>query len=87
MSENTTLLENVIIYKFCAVELNLYLDNFPKDAEACEDYERVSRKLHEAEKEYEQICGPLYNFGSSYCQNPEKWINTPWPWEKNYKEV
>ena len=85
MAEKEQLLENIMIYQFCAVELNLFLDNFPDNKEAAADYKRVSEKLKEAKMHYEDSYGPLCNFGSSYCQNPEKWINTPWPWEN--KEV
>ena len=32
--------------------------------------------------DYEQEYGPLTNFGSACIQNPNAWLNTPWPWEK-----
>ncbi|MDZ5000756.1 spore coat protein CotJB, partial [Clostridium perfringens] len=31
--------------------------------------------------DYEKEHGPLTNFGSAYFQNPEAWVNSPWPWE------
>jgi spore coat protein JB len=66
---------------FCALDLNLYLDNFPDCKKATEDYKFISYKLDKAIYEYEQQYGPLSNFGSAYIENPEAWINTPWPWE------
>ncbi|MBD7910500.1 MULTISPECIES: spore coat protein CotJB [Clostridium] len=66
---------------FFAVDLNLYLDNFPENRKATEDYKFVSSKLEKLICEYEQQYGPLSNFGSAYIENPEAWINTPWPWE------
>lgn len=87
MAENINLLENIMIYKFCALELNLFLDNYPDNKDASDDYKRVSQKLDECVIEYEKTYGPLSNFGSSYYENPEKWINTPWPWENENKEV
>ncbi|HCW54515.1 MAG TPA: spore coat protein CotJB [Clostridium sp.] len=67
--------------QFAAVELNLYLDNFPNNKKAKEDYQQVSKKLNELIKEYEICYGPLKNLGAAYIQNPEKWVNQPWPWE------
>ena len=32
--------------QFAAVELNLYLDNFPNNKKAKEDYQQVSKKLN-----------------------------------------
>ncbi len=67
--------------QFTAVELNLYLDNFPNNKQAKEDYQQVSKRLNELVKEYEKCYGSLKNFGAAYIQNPEKWTNQPWPWE------
>ena len=39
------LLNNIRIYQFCALDLNLYLDNFPTDENAVDDYCKVSAKL------------------------------------------
>ncbi|WP_244832943.1 spore coat protein CotJB [Clostridium sp. BJN0001] len=80
MNENE-LLEKIRIYQFCAVELNLYLDNFPNEENAVYDYKAVSKKLNECIMEYEKNYGPLTNFGSSYYANPQKWLSNPWPWE------
>ena len=46
MSENPLLVE-IMKYIFYAVELNLYLDNFPNNTEATEDYRNISAKLDE----------------------------------------
>lgn len=86
MGKNNELLKCIMIYRFCALDLNLYLDNFPDDKNACEDYTRVSDALDNATEKYEKIYGPLSSFGSSYVENPEKWIETPWPWENENKE-
>ena len=66
---------------FYSLDLNLYLDNFPDCKKATEDYKFISYNLGKAIYEYEQQYGPLTNFGSAYIENPEAWINTPWPWE------
>jgi spore coat protein JB len=68
--------------QFAAVELNLYLDNFPKCKEAKEDYDKISAKLDKLICEYEMNYGPLTNFGSAFTENPVAWTKMPWPWEK-----
>ena len=34
-----------MMYQFCAIDLNLYLDNFPDDKNAREDYKKVTCKF------------------------------------------
>jgi spore coat protein JB len=76
------MLNSIRIYQFCALDLNLYLDNFPDDKNAMEDYNKVSHKLTSLINEYEKECGPLTNFGSAFVENPKAWVEQPWPWEK-----
>lgn len=78
-----TLLHEIMKHQFYAVELNLYLDNFPDCKEAIEDYKIISQKLDFLMKDYEKKYGPLTNFGSAYVENPSSWVESPWPWE-NY---
>lgn len=80
MSENP-LLVNIMKYLFYAVELNLYLDNFPTNQAATNDYKAVSEKLDFLIRQYEIAYGPLSNFGSASKENPIKWTSGPWPWE------
>ena len=44
MSKND-LLNEIKKYQFYAVELNLYLDNFPNNPKAINDYKIISKKL------------------------------------------
>ncbi|AGF56932.1 MULTISPECIES: spore coat protein CotJB [Clostridium] len=74
-------LNSIRVYQFCAVELNLYLDNFPNDKNAMEDYNKVSCKLTALISDYEKEFGPLTNFGSAFVENPKAWVDKPWPWE------
>ena len=67
--------------QFFAIDLNLYLDNFPNCKDAIDDYKLISSKLRKLMWDYEQSYGPLSNFGSAYIQNPDAWIDTPCPWE------
>lgn len=81
--KSSELLRKIQIYAFCAVDLNLYLDNFPDCMEAREDYCTVSAELDKLIKLYEESCGPLRNFGMAFRENPESWIEQPWPWERH----
>lgn len=75
-------LDKIRKLQFFAIDLNLYLDNFPECSKATEDYKFISSKLAKLVCEYESKYGPLTNFGSASNQDPEAWINTPWPWER-----
>ncbi|AYE33006.1 spore coat protein CotJB [Clostridium septicum] len=80
MSENS-LLVNIMKYIFYAIDLNLYLDNFPTNQKAIDDYKSVSEKLDFLIVQYERCYGPLSNFGSASIEDPVKWTCNPWPWE------
>ena len=75
------LMNNIMKYSFLALDLNLYLDNFPDNREACEDYKEVSKRLRSLMNKYEKDCGPLVNFGFAYEVNQKAWTEQPWPWE------
>ena len=68
-------LKNIMMYQFCAIDLNLYLDNFPDDKNAREDYDKVSCKLTSLVHDYEKVHGPLTNFGSAFVENPKAWVD------------
>lgn len=75
------LLKAISKYQFYAIDLNLFLDNFPDNEKAAKDYAVISHRLNQLTHKYETEYGPLTNFGSSFKTNPEKWVNQPWPWE------
>ncbi|MGO5066739.1 spore coat protein CotJB [Clostridium sporogenes] len=74
-------------YEFTAVELNLYLDNYPENKKALEYFNEISCKLEELIETYEKRFGPLFNFGFSRSDSPWKWVTEPWPWEKEYSRM
>ncbi|WP_251859855.1 spore coat protein CotJB [Clostridium sp. Marseille-Q2269] len=74
-------------YGFTAVELNLYLDNYPDNRRALEYYNEIHCKLMELTEAYEEKYGPLWNFGYSKSRFPWKWATEPWPWEKEYLKM
>ena len=67
--------------EFTAVDLNLYLDTHPCDARALADFNQVAAALAQTVAVYEQMYGPLTNFGRS--QSCGRWacVEQPWPWE------
>jgi spore coat protein JB len=67
--------------KFAAIDLNLYLDNFPDNKRALDDYNTVTAKLTSAIDIYEAKYGPQTNFGGSQSKYPWQWVDEPWPWE------
>ncbi len=69
---------------FCAVDLNLFLNTHPYDAQALQDYQYVLNSLRQLKDLYNQNYGPLMNFGEAYVTgNSWKWVaeDEKWPWE------
>ncbi|WP_423244924.1 spore coat protein CotJB [Hathewaya massiliensis] len=66
---------------FVLVDLNLYLDNFPKNEKALMQYNMYSVELMKVRNAYERKHGPLVNFGFAPSKYPWQWIDEPWPWE------
>ena len=80
MYENPLLID-IMKYMFYAIDLNLYLDNFPTNQEAINDYNEISRKIGFLVCKYEKCYGPLTNFGTASIENPEKLTSKAWPWQ------
>lgn len=80
-SERSELLGKIRELEFAAVELNLYLDNFPENQQALASYNTFTCELMKLKKEYEMKYGVLTNFGYAESQMPWTWVNEPWPWE------
>lgn len=68
--------------EFVAVELNLYLDTHPCDADAINDYNCAVQALRRLVEDYEEEYGPLIHFGmGGYSGEPWQWSQGPWPWQ------
>jgi spore coat protein JB len=76
------LMESIMQHQFYALDLNLYLDNFPDCENANMDYKEISKKLRELTCIYEGKYGQLTNFGWSQNSDADSWTNDPWPWER-----
>ncbi len=66
--------------QFVCVELQLYLDTHPCDEDAMADYLCYSEKLNSLISRYEELYGPLMNFGHS-ATDVGSWVHSKWPWE------
>lgn len=74
------LLTRISEIQFVCVELNLYIDTHPADADALEDYYSYSVMLNELIASYEQQYGPLLGFGHSATRTGS-WPCSEWPFE------
>jgi len=66
---------------FAALDLQLYIDTHPSDAEAIAAYNECVKSYEAAREAYEKSHGPLYNFISQSDPKRFTWVDTPWPWE------
>lgn len=65
---------------FAAHDLNLYLDNFPKDEEAIRKFNEYRKKTNQLMEEYENTYGPLVISSNSLNTTPWAW-DSAFPWE------
>ena len=74
------LLERISEIQFVCVELNLYIDTHPDDADALSDYASYSMMLKNLITTYEEQYGPLMGFGHSDARTGS-WVCSCWPFE------
>ncbi|MEW8986222.1 MAG: spore coat protein CotJB [Bacillus sp. (in: firmicutes)] len=75
------LLEQLQAVDFVLVELTLYLDTHPQDAEAINQFNQCAKERKRLKKVFEGQFGPLQQFGNSFSGYPWNWNDTPWPWQ------
>lgn len=84
-SHQAQLLSKIQQLEFTTLDLNLYLDTHPDDAQALAMFNQVHTELKQSVHSYEQMYGPLLNFGfSPATKNYWNWVDSPWPWEIKY---
>ena len=64
---------------FMINELALYLDTHRDDLEALEVYRAYQKMYSDAQRIYEEKCGPLTH--KSISSGSYSWLDDPWPWE------
>jgi spore coat protein JB len=75
------LLHDLMAVDFVLLELNLYLDTHPNDAQAVRQFNEFAVRRKQLVEQYEKQFGPLMNFGHSLSPQPWAWNNGPWPWQ------
>lgn len=71
---------------FACLDMNLYLDNNPCDKNAITTFNSLCNQFLEARCLYENKYGPLTNFGFSPSKYPFRWVESPWPWEREFND-
>ncbi|GGH14381.1 spore coat protein CotJB [Paenibacillus segetis] len=75
------MLEKLQALDFVLVELNLYLDTHPDDLQAIEQFNQLTCERTGLANQFQQLYGPLQNFGRAYSKFPWEWSKVPWPWQ------
>jgi len=76
------LLLNIQAVDILAIDLHLFLDTHPGDAEALAEYKKVNAYYSQLKSEYEKNYGPLTSSATKSAIDQERWINDPWPWKR-----
>jgi spore coat protein JB len=74
-------LEKLQALDFALVELNLYLDTHPDDLAAIQQFNQLTQERTQHANHFQQLYGPLQNFGRAYSKFPWEWSQSPWPWQ------
>lgn len=80
-NNRTQLLRRIQQLGFTLVEANLYLDGHPYCTKALEYFKRQKTAYDKYVAEYEVTYGPLTAHSIAECDS-WKWIQGPWPWER-----
>lgn len=67
--------------EFVLVELGLYLDTHPDDAEAFALFQQYAALEKAGREKYEAAYGPLTMTATAAGKSWSSWINAPWPWD------
>ncbi len=77
-----SLLKELTVLDFMALDLQLYLNTHPNDYEAICKYNSVIVGADTVRVEYEKHFGPLCSF-RSLGRRDWPWMDEPWPWAKD----
>ncbi|MGN0136472.1 spore coat protein CotJB [Anaerotignum sp.] len=80
--DRNELLKTLTELDFIAVDLGLFLNTHPDNAEAIMAYNQVITAADTVRMKYEEAFGPLCSF-RSYASNTQdwQWKDNPWPWQ------
>lgn len=80
-NERDNMLNKFREYNFATLDLGLYLDTHPDDAEKIKAFNQFRLQADQAKVEYERKYGPLSLNSDTLNSYPWAWIMSPWPWE------
>ncbi|WP_379968777.1 spore coat protein CotJB [Ectobacillus sp. sgz5001026] len=79
--EYYSLLADIQAVDFVLVDLTLYLDTHPHDAQALEQFNHFAKYQRQVKQVFESKFGPLLQYGNSTSEGEWKWGQSPWPWQ------
>lgn len=79
--EQETMLHDIGVVDFVAVEMAEYLDTHPLDREAMEYFNHYMRMKNQMMRDYANKFGPLSLSVADTCAKEWKWALQPMPWE------
>ncbi len=82
MSEREMALWKVQAYEFALVEVGLFLNTHPTDQMALSYFKQYRDMKHQAESDFTRKYGPITMDHVDNDLSTWKWIENPWPWER-----
>lgn len=79
-ADKSGLLKKIQEYSFALYDTILFLDAYPDNRTALENYRKYKKVYEEAAALYEANYGPLTIKGVQ-CPDKWTWATDPWPWE------
>ena len=65
---------------FAIIDTVLFLDAYPKNAQALDYYHKLVNEREMLKKAINESCGPIDSM-SNKSRNEWAWVASPWPWE------
>ena len=81
--ERDKLLKQLTVLDFMSLDLHLFLNTHPCDAEALKMYNEVAASAEKARCKYEEKYGPLMSYRSKGTDG-WGWERCPWPWQESF---
>ena len=80
-NQRDEMLMHLSVLDFMMLDLGLYLNTNPTDANALALHDTVARDASALRQAYETQFGPLTSRSASASNRQWDWISDPWPWE------
>jgi spore coat protein JB len=78
-----SLLEQITVMDFMALDLQLRLNTHSQCAETLSKYNEAVENADRLRRQYEERYGPLTSFRSPGTREWE-WSKNPWPWQESF---